>query len=162
VPPWRLVTALDMIRGQAPNCREGYNQSSWKGTGGYCSGASRGATEGLITWPPWNASTKAPRQGLLSIRISCHLPLHLSRCDGLHIEVALASANTKTVACSRYTMCYRLLRGVPTKKSCEWLERLPLALADGVSRQQERNKKYVGISCAHFSALQFGFRPDII
>jgi hypothetical protein len=33
-------------------------------------------------------------------------------------------------------------------------------LADGVSRQQGRNKKSVGISCVQFPTLQFGFRPD--
>jgi hypothetical protein len=58
------------------------------------------------TWP-WNDSTRAP-SACCSIAAPCHLPLHLSPSDGLHIEVALASANTKIVACRRYTM-YQLL-----------------------------------------------------
>jgi hypothetical protein len=33
-------------------------------------------------------------------------------------------------------------------------------IADRVPRQQERNKKSVGISCVQFSTRQFGFRPD--
>jgi hypothetical protein len=46
-------------------------------------------------------------QRLLFTITSYHLPLHLSPYDGLHVEAALASANTKIVACRRYTK-YRL------------------------------------------------------
>jgi hypothetical protein len=61
-----------------------------------------------------------PRQGQVGAvdPDSYRLPLHLSPSGGLHIEVALASANTKIVAGCRYTM-YQLLRGVSTNKSCE-------------------------------------------
>ena len=52
-----------------------------------------------------------------SLEAPYHLPLYLSPPDGLHIEVALAFANTKTAACRRYIM-YPLLRGVSTKKTC--------------------------------------------
>jgi hypothetical protein len=69
-----------------------------------------------LTWP-WNESIQAP-SACCSLEASYHLPLHLSPSDGLHIEVALASANTKIVACRRYIM-YQLLRGVSTKKTCE-------------------------------------------
>jgi hypothetical protein len=120
-------------------------------------------SERLITWP-WNDSTQAP-SACCSIAAPYHLPLHLSPPDGLHIEVALASANTKIVACRRYTM-YQLLRGVSTKKranswnGCHWA--IVSGVVDRVSRQQERNKKYVWISCVQFSTPQFGFRPGSI
>jgi hypothetical protein len=53
-----------------------------------------------------------------SIAAPYHLPLHLSHSDGLHIEAALASANTKLLH-TAYRRCamYRLLRGVSTKKN---------------------------------------------
>jgi hypothetical protein len=47
-----------------------------------------------------------------------HYIYHLLTSDGLHIEVALAPANAKIVACRRYAM-YQLLRGVSTNRDTD-------------------------------------------
>ena len=92
-----------------------------------------------------------------SIAASYHLPLHLSPSDGLHIEVALASATIKLLhtvdmlCIDYYEACQRKNRANSWNDCHSRVE---------VSRQQAQ-KKSVGISCTRVWNSGFGIQINI-
>jgi hypothetical protein len=72
-------------------------------------------SERLITWP-WNDSTQARPSACCSIADSYHLPPHLAPSDGLHIEAALASANTKKMLLAVDILCFNYYEACERKK----------------------------------------------
>jgi hypothetical protein len=98
-----------------------------------------------------------------SIAASYHLPLHLSPSDGLHIEVALASANSKLLRAVDILCIDYYYEACQRKKRANTKGRSPLYHATQDPRPKARGGTRLAealLSCFYSNAALLCFRSD--